>query len=103
MTPDERALAKRWFINRFIHTITNRNFALRINNLQEMSPSERNKLASYRARNARFDFTFLDAEDQIAVMPRTPESDWVKGVIWMDKNGGFQYRTATRIDIEAGE
>jgi hypothetical protein len=91
--------AARWYIERFCPNQTTQNFALRVNNLQEMTSDERQKMQRSRVNNARYDFHFVEAQAYIAVIPNKAEAEWSRGVIWLDSFGEFQFRTTGMLAV----
>lgn len=87
--------AKEWFIHRFCHSMSARNFALRDHELIQMSIGEKKNFAKLRQHNAAYRFQFVATDDhKLLVRPVTEEAEWARGVIWYDpaKN---EYRFTT--------
>jgi hypothetical protein len=76
--------AGEWFIGRYIHSLSGRNFALKMLHREMVS-------SRIRHYNARYDIAFTWVENRIAVVPLTGEAEWVTGVIYVTVAGSFQY------------
>lgn len=99
-TTDEIKEAQRWFIERFLHTDTTRNFALRQHKLVTLTPDQAKKLKAARIRYAAFDFHFEALSNCMLVVPNTAEAEWCRGGIWYDpKEESFTYMTMKRADL----
>ena len=93
MYAEEQLEAKKWFINRFIHSSPGRKFALRMHGI-ESGPTIQ---ARVRKPNAVYDFTFQPTIEGLEVIAITPESRWVYGVIRLTR-AGYQYCTLPEVN-----
>lgn len=77
--------AMEWFITNFVVNPTSQNFVRLANGLIEPTPSQRKNLLSYRGRNRRNDFTFMEMGNFVAIVPKHEQAAWAKGVIFYDE------------------
>lgn len=94
MNEQQALAAKNWFIESFVEQPTTKNFIRMINNLVELSVGQRRNLQSYKTRNARYDFEFLQVNNVILIRPNKPAASWAEGVIWYDpKISNFRFQS----------
>jgi len=92
MNDDQQREAKRWFIDRFVHSAFGHQFALRLAGLE---PIEVPNFTFNRQKN-RFptlNFSFVPEERGLLIIADRPESAWAEGLIFLDKNNNYQYIT----------
>lgn len=100
MEMSEIQQAKRWFIERFLHSTPSRTFALRSHGLEDMTRAEAQKMSKVRQRNARYDFKFIPTRHRLVIEPNTDEAAWCRGVIWYDpEQGEFTYQSREHVDL----
>lgn len=97
---NEAERAKRWFIERFIHSSAGRSFALRANGLEPMTVDQKKKMAALRQNNTQYDFHFIETPLKIYVEPNHGDAGWVRGMIWHDPiERELRYATLKRITL----
>lgn len=91
MSEDQQREAKRWFIDRFIHSAFGHQFANRLHGLEPI-PIQKEFNRS-KKRFPTLDFSFLDEQRGLVIVANHPDAAWAEGLIFIDNSGKFQYVT----------
>lgn len=91
MSEDQQREAKRWFIDRFVHSAFGHQFAYRLHGIEPI-PIQKEFNRS-KKQHPTLNFTFIAEWRGLVIQANQPESKWAEGLIFLDKNSNYQYIT----------